>query len=171
MKQTHIKLIPGNGSTTLVIDGILDERSGSQLLPIIDQIKGPCTIQLDKVVGVNSLGAMAWIRFLTHLLQKTRVTLDQCSTDFVAQTNMISQFQGNSSIKSAFGQFFCDECDHDEIKLFQIDDILKTPNPAETLPTLTIPCVACGEPMALGDDSLMFFNRMIQTAPKIPKLS
>ncbi len=171
MSKKELSITYDKQSSTLTIDGPIDEQCGPILLPFIEEIKGPCTINLSKVDSINSLGAMAWVRFLTLLLHKTQVTFVECSVDFVAQTNMIVSFQGSAAIESAYGQFFCNNCYHDEVKLYRLNELVANLTTIDKLQEETHVCSKCGDSMTLGDDSLIFLTRMIQTSKKIKKVS
>jgi anti-anti-sigma regulatory factor len=162
VSKTVFKVTSDDRSTKLVIEGSIDEHSGQELLPIVEKLKSPCIINLKSVTSINSLGAMAWLRFTAILNKIQTVTFEECAVDFVAQTNMIAGFLGSANVASIFGQYFCRSCFHDETKFFEVSSYFNDPEKLSTLATQTLTCIKCGDAMELSEDTLIFLSRQLE---------
>lgn len=172
MGKTSIQIVNDQNPLEIRISGPLNEQSSTELLPIIEAVRDSCRIRLGEVSSINSLGTMAWVRFINLLGQKcSNITLTECSIDFVSQANMISGFNGLGRIVSFFGQYFCAQCPHEESKLFQSSEIFANPDDIEDRLSDGIICVKCGSAMELGEDTKVFIQRQLRSQTQQKKVS
>jgi hypothetical protein len=172
MRKTSIQLLNDKVPAELIMSGPLNEQSSTELLPVVDGIKDFCKIRLGEVSSINSLGTMAWVRFITLLGQKcSKIELFECSIDFVSQANMILGFCGLARVMSFYGLYYCTQCPHEHTKLFESQELLTKQEDLETMLNKGIVCVKCGNSMELGEDSKIFIQRQISTQLQHKKAS
>ncbi len=144
-----------NNIQTLHIRGPLNERSGAKLMELIPKIENRCTINLAGVTHINSIGAIAWVRFINQL-ENRDITLEECAVDFVIQINCIHGFTHKAKITSILAQYFCEECQEDTSKLIKLSKEVDL----ENLLKLTHTCGHCGGIMRIGEHPENFIRSL-----------
>jgi hypothetical protein len=98
---------PMQGGFTL--EGVLDEASPQ----VLDDLAAHAGLQRSVVFDVggikriNSLGVRAWINFMKKVAGRT-IHFRRCSTAFVEQINMVSDFRGGGGIESVLAPYMCE---------------------------------------------------------------
>jgi ABC-type transporter Mla MlaB component len=144
-----------NNIQMLHLKGPLNERSGTKLMEAIPKIEGRCIINLAGVTHINSIGAIAWVRFINQL-ENREITLEECAVDFVIQMNCIHGFTHKAKVTSILAQYFCEECQEDNSKLIK----LAAEVDLEDLLRLTHTCGHCGGMMRIGEHPENFIRSL-----------
>jgi anti-anti-sigma regulatory factor len=152
MESLSVK-IENKGDTTLagLAGEITEDSDFSALLAAAGKT---LVLDLADVKRINSTGVREWINFVSALGKNGRkLVLERCSTPIVQQLNMISNFRGNSTIKSVYAPYYCAECDEPHARLIDL---------SAPLPDLDAPfaCPSCGTDMEFDDlpDSYLSFH-------------
>jgi anti-anti-sigma regulatory factor len=90
---------------------------------LIAQIDTPAVVfDLGDVKRINSCGVRDWLRMIRLLESKgVAIVLDRCSVPIVHSLTMISGFEGNGRIRSLFVPYYCEVCNVDSRRLYQVD--------------------------------------------------
>jgi len=91
--------------------GSLNETATEQLKELAGKLKGNCTFNFRGVVHVNSVGVLAWLRFISGVIKNRKVSFEDCTPEVVSNINMIPDFAGKAEIKSVFRQYHCLACE------------------------------------------------------------
>jgi hypothetical protein len=122
----------GDGSTLVIFEGVIDERSTLDALG--EPLQGKVTFDLAAVRRINSEGVRRWMLFLRGLSRVTELVFVRCSIVIVTQLNMISGFQCNAEIRSFFAPYLCTKTGQEEERLILTKDITDPRHPP------TFPC-------------------------------
>ena len=105
----------------IFISGIIDERSS--FAGIFDGLKEFCTIDMSGVQRINSCGVRSWAKAVES--SNIRLEYINCPTVVVEQFNMVPEFLGKKAkVKSFYARFYCEDCDIEELFLFDSKQFL-----------------------------------------------
>ena len=163
MEKKPIRFDDQKKPPLVTIVGPINEQTSKELLPLIDQIKESCQFNLKEVTSVNSLGTMAWVRFMGLLGQKCpHIELHECSVDFIAQANMIASFFGSGRVLSFYGLYCCTDCPHEESHLFDLASLKTHAGEMEKRIHMPLICGKCGNEMELSDDAKTYLQKQLK---------
>lgn len=127
------------------IKGKIDEHFNPSLLDTATE--DPIIIDLSLLKSINSVGIKNWIIMLENLGEK-KVLLRNTPFFFVDQLLMIQELKGHSTIESLELPFFCDNCDKEQLMVFQAEEISKNGFPTN----LKCPNDDCDEALDFDED-------------------
>jgi len=95
---------------SVVFSGPLDEYAIDVLQTL--EIDHP-NVELDvqNIPYINSIGASAWIKWITSIASYINYTIHHCSPAFISQVNMLRVFSGRGDITSFFAPVICPQCE------------------------------------------------------------
>lgn len=100
-----------NNELTCELSGAIDEDA---TFPTIDQIPTTLVLDLKGVRSINSCGIREWVRWLTPIAKKAKISFVHCPKVIVDQMNMVEGFlPGNCIVDSFFVPYYCEETDDD----------------------------------------------------------
>lgn len=122
---------------------------------IKEEPKKNVVIDLEGVDRINSYGIRQWINALKELSQNvSTIVFVRCPPPMVEQFNMISNFGGGGMVYSFYLPFYCEACDRDVLKLYELPEG-KTPH--ERKPLAEEKCSSCGNSLVLNDIEEEYF--------------
>ena len=126
------------GGARITLTGIIDEFA--ELLPLVDRVEPPTTVDLGGVEFINSVGVRQWTGFLRALLARGPVTLRNCSEPMVLLFNMATVAVEGAVVESLQAPYACTHCSADEqVELVVARDLAD--GAASTAPEF--PCKSC----------------------------
>ena len=134
--------------------GPINEDSEVHLAPLVQQLGPNVIVNFRQVEYVNSCGVRSWINFLRDMEKGRKVIFEECTPEIVNQVNMIPNFKGSAHIKSVYGSYACDNCDHHQWQLFEEGRNLPA-NLSEGLPE--VKCEKCKSEMEMEELEDEFF--------------
>ena len=114
---------------------------------VIPSIKPKMVFNMKGINKITSFGVKLWIDLLKQIPETSTIIFEECSTSFVDQANMISNFVQKGEISSYYAPFIC-ENDHEFEILLQRDDI-KVKDGEFVIPN--IKCETCGADSELDE--------------------
>ena len=142
-------MIEKEGEWTRVrFQGVLNEEAETKLKDIGQQLGPKVYINFGKIESINSLGVRAWIGFLRDAQKNRTIMFEECTPEVVSQMNMIPNFRGIAAIKSVYGQFICNSCNHSMNVLFEQGKNLPK-SATDSLPPVV--CPKCSSEMELAE--------------------
>jgi hypothetical protein len=95
-----------------------------------DQLIGPPPKEMHvickEIVRINSIGVKAWIQYFQKAEKNgTILKFLECSTAFVEQVNLISNFTCGGTVESVQVPFSCNDCHSELSGLFKSEDLKK----------------------------------------------
>ncbi len=108
----HYKTVSEPDATRVEFSGRISEHAAAKLAALLSDLRGVETVRLDLqgVSGLNSVGVREWLTFIETCAASATVELHRCSTAFVAQLNMVANFDGGARICSISLPFVCETC-------------------------------------------------------------
>lgn len=131
------------GGGRIQLNGLVDENAD---LSFFGALRGSTTISLKGVRRINSFGVRAWIDGIRKIPRAAAIEFIECSPPVIDQVNMVAGFLGHGKVVSFYAPMFCERCDLEEDRLFQVADCLKN---GARLPEVT--CGRCGKPMEMDE--------------------
>ncbi len=138
--------------------GPIDEDAEMHLNRHLSRFGSKIVINFNQVTMVNSCGVRSWINFIRELEQGREVIYEECTPEIVMQFNMIPNFKSNSSIKSVYGGYTCDECGYYKKILFTDGENL----PKSEDDFKVVHCEKCSEEMEMEELEEEFFAFCIE---------
>ncbi len=124
----------------------------------IDRIAGlftnKMTFDLKEINKITSFGVKLWIDLLKKAPANCSINFQNCSTAFIDQANMISNFIQNGKITSYMAPFICTN-DHEFEILLNSEDV-KFEDDEYIIPDIT--CKECGAKCELDDFAEDYFG-------------
>jgi anti-anti-sigma regulatory factor/DNA-directed RNA polymerase subunit RPC12/RpoP len=151
-----IDLSKSENSDLVRITGPIDAEAEVHLMQLVPKLGGEVTFNFRNVSEVNSCGVRSWINFLRELGKSNRaITYEECNGEIVMQMNMIPSFKGSAKVTSVFGNYVCDNCEHELEVLFKEGENLPS---GEDIDLPSIKCKECGEDMEFEEVEEDYFN-------------
>jgi hypothetical protein len=126
----------------LQLSGVLDETV--RLTDLVPRLGQQITIDLGEVKRINSIGVLAWLRFMRQMNGR-KVMLRRCPPAVVEQMSMILGFRGSARVESVLAPYVCPKCHADRFEVIAAKEAAQGRAPART-------CGNCGGPTRLDDD-------------------
>jgi anti-anti-sigma regulatory factor len=121
----------------------------SHLEGLSAELRQVMILDLAQIERINSYGIRQWINALKDIRQKIgNLIFTNVPPVMVEQFNMISNFGAGGTVYSFHLPYFCESCDIDEQKVFELQDG-KTPQERPTLKSEK--CAKCGSELVLND--------------------
>lgn len=118
----------------------------SDFRPLLGVLPKVVTFDLGGIERVNSCGVREWVSFVGALEQaQTTLVLENCAVCVVGQLNLISNFRGNATVRSAFAPWYCPKCELHHERLIELG-----PGAVDALRE-AVACPKCGLPMDFED--------------------
>jgi hypothetical protein len=133
------------GVCTIYLSGIIDENADLSFFSDISTDGAVTRLNLKNVRRINSYGVRSWIEAIRSVRSLAPLELHECPPSVVDQINMVAGFAGRGKVISFYAPMACDGCDHEEDRLFFVEDFKK----AGKLPD--VPCPSCGRRMEVDD--------------------
>ena len=108
----------------IFLSGVIDEKSSFENCP--PNMEGH-SFDCSGVKKINSNGVKTWISFFAKIPKNT--FLENLSPVLVEQLNSLSNFAGNSTVKSVQVPFACTQCKKETIKSMSVEDLKANPEP------------------------------------------
>lgn len=137
------------------LTGDINEDAELGLEKILDSLGPKVILNLRSITTVNSCGVRAWINFIRKAQEGREIIFEECTPEIISQINMIPDFKGKAHIKSVYAGYSCDECGHEQLKLFE-EGINMPQSSEDELEELK--CPKCGEEMEMDELEEIFFS-------------
>lgn len=147
---------------TVYLSGHINEDAEAQLIELLDKVGPKCVLNLKDIAGVNSLGVRAWIHFIRNFENNRTVIFEECTPELVYQMNMIPNFKGNSTIRSLYARYICENCSHQQLQLFKFEKNMPKTSQEISIPEIT--CPQCSNRMEMEEFEDEFFSCLIDAA-------
>lgn len=110
------------GEVSLVrLIGVIDEDN--ELSSLAAHLRGEAVVvDLSSVREINNCGTRDWVRWLEEVEKRSEVVLVECSPAVVAKLNMVSNFSGESYLRSFYVPYYCQDCNEEKALLVDIDE-------------------------------------------------
>ena len=147
----HWSIIPGAEKIAVSLVGAIDEWADFDALCNEIPPRSAVTIDLSQINRISSVGVRIWIVFMDKLkLHETSVQLEGCSVVIVRQLNMILQFRGHSTVRSAYAPYYCARCNKEQLRLISLgaDVAAQLRKP--------LPCPTCGTELELDEEEALY---------------
>jgi len=154
MSDFEFSIEGGTSNAVLLLSGKIDEDAN--LESAIGSIENNfVTIDLSKIVALNSYGVRVWINAFTKFSDR-EFLFRKVPSVIINQINMISNFlPKNSRIESYYAPYYCEECDVEEDVLYYTDE-----GPFSIKEEI---CKKCGSELEfdeLEDEYFLFLNNI-----------
>lgn len=147
----HCQVIPGPDRTKISLAGAIDERADLDILVEKIPAHSSVIIDLSQISRISSMGVRVWIVFMEKLRPHvSAVELEGCSVVIVRQMNMITQFRGGATVKSAYAPYYCASCNKEQLRLIDLN--------TEVTPQLRamMLCPTCGSKIDLDEEEELY---------------
>ncbi len=136
--------------------GVLNENSQ---LPTLSGRYSCLIFNTAEIKYINSQGVRDWVNWINQFQQD--IYLVECSTSFMGQANLISNFVGNASLLSFFLPLHCPDCAVEAPPL-----LISTPQAKENSYHIST-CKTCGKKLEVNEflDSYFMFLRKAKVSP------
>ena len=105
----------------IYIKGIISEQS--DFSKVFEGIQEKCTIDFEGIERINSCGVREWAKTIKDL--NIEIEYINCPPVVVEQFNMVPEFLGKKAkVKSFYARFYCEDCDIEELFLFDSKQFL-----------------------------------------------
>lgn len=134
--------------------GPINEESEVHLSRVLENLGPKVKINFKQVSMVNSCGVRSWVNFMREAEENREISYRECTSEIVMQINMIPSFRGRSLIESVYGAYTCDDCGHQENKLFESGKNMPASEEDDVDPPN---CSKCGSEMEMEELEDEFF--------------
>ena len=135
----------GPGGTTVVsLSGSIDENA--DVKAVFEQLRGPATVNLQRVGRVNSMGVHRWIPLVTKFAAQHRTTIEEISYSLVQNANVVANLFGSAQVMSCMAPYYCGRCKANFTLRVTADEIAHTGGLA---PERT--CERCSSPLEFDE--------------------
>jgi anti-anti-sigma regulatory factor len=138
--------------------GPINEEAEVHLLQLAGRLGKHCVINFRQVELVNSCGVRCWINFMRDAEREAgrEIIFEECTSEIVMQINMIPSFRGSALVKSVYASFVCDNCNSQEMVLFEQGKNMPQGNASAEAQV----CKSCGSAMEMEEleDEFFAFN-------------
>lgn len=130
-------------ATRVRLQGRLTESA--DFAPVLQAMRtSHAVLDLEGVTQINSCGVREWMHFVHALGQRVpQVDLVRVAPPMVRQINMISNFTGDTAVRSVMLPYYCESCGHEQTLTHVIGGGQEVPD--------EVRCEACGSRSEFDD--------------------